>query len=122
MTTLSSSTNAVMVFRLRGRCEPRRGQKSFENRNPAKARAPGRRELINEGLESPNELPMPSHGFCQHGRLWTTCPECGKEVIKAAATKRRDSDEFLEQPRPVKKAVKPPPEEPPEEPAAPAED
>lgn len=40
-------------------------------------------------------LGMPARGFCQHGKVWTTCPICGREVI-AAATKRGGGrwDEF----------------------------
>ena len=57
-----------------------------------------------------------ARGFCEHGKVWTTCPICGKEVIAAAANKRPSADEFADI-RPRKPAVKAPPEEPPEEPA-----
>lgn len=52
---------------------------------------------------------MPARGFCQHGKVWTTCPICGKEVI-AAASKRGMGvgEDFVPAPR-VKK--KPPAEE-----------
>jgi hypothetical protein len=55
-------------------------------------------------------------GFCKHGRIWTTCKECGKDVIKASKGRRKsfdDADEPLlptaaAQPRPIRA----PPEEP----------
>ncbi|MBI2077627.1 MAG: hypothetical protein HYT80_04535 [Euryarchaeota archaeon] len=50
---------------------------------------------------------MAARGFCQHGKVWTTCQICGKEVI-AAAAKRGGStiDEFMPSMRPKKKPVK----------------
>lgn len=63
---------------------------------------------------------MAARGFCPHGKVWTTCPICGKEVIAAAAKRGGAlSDEFLPQPRVKKKPVA---EEEPAEPAEPAEE
>lgn len=59
---------------------------------------------------------MPIRGFCEHGKVWTTCPVCGKEVIAAAGKKGGSLDEFGEFQKKPKK-VKPIPEEPSEEPA-----
>lgn len=56
---------------------------------------------------------MPVKGFCEHGKVWTTCGICGKDVIATMAGKRGEVDDWGEL-RPKKKAVKPPPEEPPE--------
>lgn len=55
-------------------------------------------------------------GFCEHGRIWTTCETCGKDVISRArkGKKRAAPDDFLEEPVTVKpRVVKPPPDEPP---------
>lgn len=57
---------------------------------------------------------MPVRGFCEHGRVWTTCPICGKDIIANQAGKRSDVDEWGEL-RPKKKVVKAIPEEPAEE-------
>jgi hypothetical protein len=52
--------------------------------------------------------------FCQHNRIWTTCPECGKDVIKAASKNRKKSDDVWDEPRVVPaRRAKPPPDEPP---------
>jgi hypothetical protein len=57
-------------------------------------------------------------GFCEHGRIWTTCSSCGKDVIgRSKAGRRRGQDEPIDplaepaelRPRQVKK---PPPEPP----------
>lgn len=38
---------------------------------------------------------MPGNrGFCEHGKVWTTCQICGKEVIAAAAKRGSPVDEF----------------------------
>lgn len=48
---------------------------------------------------------MPLRGFCEHGKVWTTCPVCGREVI-AAAGKRGDAvDEFGELRKKPKRAA-----------------
>lgn len=40
---------------------------------------------------------MPAaRGFCEHGKVWTTCQVCGKEVIAAHSAKRGAIDEFGE--------------------------
>lgn len=57
---------------------------------------------------------MPVRGFCEHGKVWTTCSICGKDVIASQAGKRSDVDEWGEL-RPKKKVVKQIPEEPPED-------
>jgi hypothetical protein len=50
---------------------------------------------------------MAARGFCPHGKVWTTCQICGKEVI-AAAAKRGGAqfDEFVPAPRIKKKPAK----------------
>lgn len=57
-------------------------------------------------------------GFCEHGRIWTTCPSCGKEVIgRSKAGRRRRQDEQTLMPDSVKvqpRQVKKPPAEPPQ--------
>lgn len=60
---------------------------------------------------------MAARGFCEHGKVWTTCAICGKEIIAAQAGKRADVDEFGDV-RPKKKVVKAIPEEPAEDFAA----
>ena len=60
---------------------------------------------------------MAVRGFCEHGKVWTTCATCGKDVIASQQGKRADVDEWGEL-RPKKKVVKTIPEEPPEEVAA----
>lgn len=55
---------------------------------------------------------MPLRGFCQHGKVWTTCAQCGKEVIATYAGKRGGSGDDFEEVRVKKKAVKRPPDEP----------
>jgi hypothetical protein len=55
-------------------------------------------------------------GFCQHGRIWTTCPTCGKDVIsKAKASRRKKDDDDYERPvqRVPARPAAPPPAEPP---------
>lgn len=66
---------------------------------------------------------MAARGFCQHGKVWTTCQICGKEVI-AAAQKRGHglNDEFVPQPRIKKKPVAVDEDAPPAEPAEEAAD
>lgn len=62
---------------------------------------------------------MPARGFCQHGKVWTTCPICGKEVI-AAATKRGGGgswDEFEPRARQKKKPAPAADEDPGAEPS-----
>lgn len=63
---------------------------------------------------------MPARGFCEHGKVWTTCPVCGKEVIAAQANRRGgDLDEFGEVRKKAKKvAARPVGEEGGEEPIA----
>lgn len=69
---------------------------------------------------APVPPPMVARGFCQHGKVWTTCQICGKEVIAAAAKRGgARTDEFAPFPKPKKKAVE---EETTEEPAEPAEE
>jgi hypothetical protein len=68
---------------------------------------------------APSPPPMAARGFCQHGKVWTTCQICGKEVI-AAAAKRGGArmDEFAPFPKPKKKVEEETTaEEAPEEPA-----
>ena len=48
---------------------------------------------------------MAARGFCQHGKVWTTCPICGKEVIAAAAKRGGGGDDFVPAPRVKKKPV-----------------
>lgn len=50
---------------------------------------------------------MAARGFCQHGKVWTTCQICGKEVIAAAAKRGGHglNDEFVPAPRIKKKPV-----------------
>jgi hypothetical protein len=57
---------------------------------------------------------MPVRGFCEHGKVWTTCTICGKDVIASQAGKRSDLDDWGDV-RPKKKVVKTIPEEPPED-------
>ena len=62
-----------------------------------------------------------ARGFCQHGKVWTTCQICGKEVIAAAAKRGGGArmDEFAPFPKPKKKVAEEETtaEEAPEEPA-----
>lgn len=63
-------------------------------------------------------LLMANRGFCPHGKVWTTCAICGKEVIAAAAKRGGgDRDDFVEYQRPKKRPAPVEEEAPAEEPA-----
>lgn len=49
---------------------------------------------------------MPPRGFCQHGKVWTTCPICGKDVIAAASKRGSKADEFADLPHERKKPAR----------------
>lgn len=71
---------------------------------------------------APRPSSMAARGFCQHGKVWTTCQICGKEVIAAAAKRGGGArmDEFAPFPKPKKK--EPAQEEASEEAQEPAEE
>lgn len=51
--------------------------------------------------------------FCEHGKIWTICNKCGKDVIKKAKQEQKAKPpEADEAPKKVDREVKPPPKEP----------
>ncbi len=51
--------------------------------------------------------------FCEHGKIWTICNKCGKDVIKKAKKEQKAKPpEPEEAPKKVERQVKPPPKEP----------
>lgn len=50
--------------------------------------------------------------FCEHGKIWTICNVCGKDIIKRAKQERKIPSEPEETPKKVQREVKAPPREP----------